>query len=254
MKRVVINADDCGYSKSVNDHIRNAIGRRKITSTTIMANMEDFMGAINLYKDFSDVVSFGMHLNLTEGKPLLYSQLLLDIGFYIEKKGAIEFNGSSFRRQFLFKEARCAIFKELQAQIDKVVSSGVAISHFDSHHFIHQALFMLPLLPELCKISGITKVRNYRNYMPLSINKLVRNSWKCIIKAQNNQICTTDYFTSFESFYKLKTNGVDYRRSNQVMELMCHPGNRLYECEESYLLSYDWDKEDDCKLISYNEL
>lgn len=71
MIKVIINADDCGYSKLVDDHIANAIRSGKITSTTMMANMNDFEGALALYDTYKDEVSFGFHLNLTEGTPLL---------------------------------------------------------------------------------------------------------------------------------------------------------------------------------------
>lgn len=165
MNHIIINADDCGYSRIVNDHIESAIVGRKISSTTIMANMNDFDGAIGLYKSYNDSISFGFHLNLTEGHPLTYSQKLLDIGFYKEEAGAIVLNGNPFRRKFLDKQAREDIKKEVIAQAAKILDSGVKISHLDSHHFMHEAVFMIPLLPQICKEIGVNKVRNYRNYM-----------------------------------------------------------------------------------------
>ena len=74
-KRIIINADDCGMSQTVNEHIDQAILADKITSTTVMVNMDDFDGEVRLYKQYHEHISFGWHINLSEGKPLLYSQI-----------------------------------------------------------------------------------------------------------------------------------------------------------------------------------
>lgn len=253
MIKVIINADDCGYSKLVDDHIANAIRSRKITSTTMMANMNDFEGALVLYDTYKDEVSFGFHLNLTEGTPLLKNQELLDIGFYQEKDGLISFNGNAFRRKLLSVSARNAIYREIEAQVSKLQDSGVVFSHLDGHHFIHQAVFMLPLLPKLCKQFRFTKVRNYRNYMPSSLNKYARQIWGRLIRIQNPNIKFTDYFVDYKSFHDIIANGNIYHNDGQIVELMCHPGG-IYHDEEALLMAIDAEAQYNCKLINYNEL
>lgn len=47
--KLIINADDCGKSKDVNVAINHFIEAGKITSTTIMANMDDLDGAARLF-------------------------------------------------------------------------------------------------------------------------------------------------------------------------------------------------------------
>lgn len=140
-KRIIINADDCGMSQTVNEHIEKAILAGKITSTTVMTNMHDFDGAVRLYKQYHDCISFGWHINLSEGKPLLYSQLLLDKGFYIESEHGVEMNGRKFLHKWLTSEARKEITKELMAQCSKLRDSGIVISHVDSHHHAHTSLW-----------------------------------------------------------------------------------------------------------------
>ena len=85
--RLIINADDCGSNRETDMAISRFIEMRKITSTTVMANMNDFEGAVQMYDKFHDVISFGVHLNLTQGAPLLYSQELLDNEYYKESGG-----------------------------------------------------------------------------------------------------------------------------------------------------------------------
>jgi len=251
--KVIINADDCGYSQKVNNHIKIAIEKHCISSTTIMANMGDFEGAVRLFKDYHECVSFGYHLNLTEGCPTSSSQILLDMGFYKEQGGSVIFNAQPFRRKLLSRVAREEIYKEVRVQVSRLLDSGISISHIDGHHFIHQSVFMLPLLPRLCKEFGIYRVRNYRNYMPKSLTRWARGQWYYFMRLQNSQIRTTDWFTGFEDFHRLELDGKRFYHEGDSVELMCHPGGKYAE-EEKVLLSTDVEKLFDCQLISYNQL
>lgn len=250
--RIIINADDCGYSQTVNKHIEEAIVQRRISSTTIMANMDDFDGAIDMYGKHKDIASFGFHLNLTEGEPLLKSDLLLRIGFYKEENDKIVLNGNPFRRKFLNKAIREEIYKEILAQGMKIKDAGVELSHIDSHHFMHQAVFMIPLLPRLCKDLGVYKVRNYRNYMPKSINRMLRKAWSLLLKFQCSKLRFTDFFDEYHNFYNLHIKGVHYC-NDDVVELMCHPGG-IYPEEEEILMKNDPKNLFKSNLISYNQL
>lgn len=251
--RVIINADDCGKDPVVNKHIEDAIIKNKISSTTIMANMDDFEGAIQLYNIYHDRVSFGAHLNFTEGQPLIYSQVLLDLGFYIEENGKILMNGSQYRNKILNKEARHAIYLELKAQLTKIRDASVTISHIDSHHFIHHSLIMLPILPKLCKEFEVKKTRRVINNMPASFSRMMRNAWPKIISLQRKRMVYTDWFDSFGDFMALYNKGIIYVKGTDSVELMCHPGG-IYEEEEKTLLSTDIEKVFNSKLINYYQL
>lgn len=251
--KVIINADDCGYDSHVNEHILNAVERRRITSTTVMANMADLDGAAQLYDTYKDTVSFGFHLNLTEGSPILYSQPLMDMGFYKEEDGKIVFNAQPFRRKLLSKGVREDIYKEILAQVESIMDKGVNLSHIDGHHFIHQAVFMLPLLPRLCREIGVHKVRNYRNYMPASFNRWARGQWIRLVKMRDDSIKTTDWFTGFEDFYKIEKEGTKYYQKYDTIELMCHPGGK-YTNEEEILLNINIESGFNCELINYNQI
>lgn len=253
MAKIIINADDCGYSQHVNQHIEHAIVKGRISSTTIMANMNDYEGALRLYNQYAGSVSFGFHINLTEGSPLRKSQLLIDTGFYQEKEGNVIFNAQPFRRKYLAKSVREEIYKEVMAQATRLRDSGVKISHIDGHHFIHQSVFMFPILPRLCKTIGVHKIRTYRNYMPLTINRVLRDRWKDIIRMQDGKAVFTDWFTSFEDFCRYGEDNKTFYKSGDVVELMCHPGGRN-EREESLLLNTDVEKLFDSKLINYNTI
>ena len=197
--RIIINADDCGYSNYVNSEIERAIIEGRITSTTIMANMSDFDGAIELYKKYSTSISFGWHINLTEGRPLTYSQILLDKGFFKETSEGIVFNGLEFWKKNPSREMYNDIKKELICQYEKIKDSGVCISHVDSHQHIHTCPGLYLLFPSLLRELGIQKCRRLRNNVPSLVNRTIRTLWAIPFRARG--IKMTDYFCSFKDFY-----------------------------------------------------
>lgn len=84
MLKVIINADDLGHNKKVNKSIINLLERDKISSATILSNGKSFSGVIERLKDYKNK-SFGVHLNLTEFKPLTNDQIMYDMGLVNDK-------------------------------------------------------------------------------------------------------------------------------------------------------------------------
>ncbi len=68
--RLIVNADDFGYSHDVNMAIVEAFEKGYITNTTIMVNMPGFDEAVELSKKYGFFDKVGLHLNLFEGVPL----------------------------------------------------------------------------------------------------------------------------------------------------------------------------------------
>lgn len=245
-RRIIINADDCGKSQIVDTYIENAIMKGIISSTTIMANMADFDGAVRLYRQYHKEVSFGWHINLDEGEPLTKSQLLLDTGFYIEKDGAIQLNGMAFRNKFFNKEMRYDINKELRTQWVKIRDNGIEITHADSHHYIHTQPSMIQILPSLFQDLNIKRCRCIANYGISGLNGLVRNVWTIYYKKRGLRM--PDTFCSFNTYASNR-----FKRQGQIIELMCHPGHPDYQREYELLMNTnldDWNS----KLITYKEI
>ena len=251
--KIIINADDCGYSKKVNFAIEECIKRKKITSTTIMSNMEDFAGAKRLFNDYKDDISFGAHLNLTEGKPLLSkSQILLDLGMYKEEDGQVLFSGKEWRFTQIPKEAKREVKIELDLQLQKLMDNGISVSHIDSHHHIHTGIPILPIIIDLAKKYHINGMRNIRNYMPLNASYIGRRIWNLWLHFLYPQVATSDYFCSYSEFYNL-TKEQGFCKSNSIIELMVHPGG-IYPDEEKLYSEVDIEKEFSDTLINYNQI
>lgn len=246
-KRIIINADDCGMSQTVNNHIEHAILTGKITSTTVMANMEDFDGAVKLNKQYHDRISFGWHINLSEGKPLLYSQLLLDKGFYKETSDGVIMNGKNFMRKWLPSALRDEIMKELLAQCAKLRDNGIDISHIDSHHHVHTSTWAITLIPKLLKETKINAMRNISNNYPIGISSFIRGGWTKAMKIQTQNLIIPDILSGYQRFIIVGQVG-----KGSVIELECHPGHSSYKEEEKILLSTTLN--DRYELINYRQL
>ena len=63
MRKLIVNADDFGFSEAVNHGILKAMEDGIVTSTSIMANMPGFAHAAALYHEHPDM-AVGVHLNL----------------------------------------------------------------------------------------------------------------------------------------------------------------------------------------------
>ncbi len=248
--KIIINADDCGMSRKVNKHIEQAILSQKISSTTVMANMNDFEGAVELYKKYNSHISFGVHLNLTEGTPLIHSNILLEQGILKNEKGAITFTGN-FRYKYLNKEVSKALYQELDAQINKVVDSGIKISHIDSHHHIHTGVFVLPIIKQLAKDYRINKIRRVSN-TALKKSILLQKLWMKFMQSGNVKFTTSDYFFGFDEFINSGYRMI--KKEDAIIELMCHPGGIYHPEEEELIYKTDLKRLFHTELISYNEL
>ncbi len=68
---LIVNADDFGQSAVVNRAILDCFQKGLISSTTIMANMPGFDEAVELALAKGLQQNIGVHLNLTDGEPLV---------------------------------------------------------------------------------------------------------------------------------------------------------------------------------------
>lgn len=252
MNAVIINADDCGINKEVDAEIERFIQLGKITSTTVMANMDDFEGAKRLYDLYKDKISFGVHVNLTNGEPLTRSQALLDYGYYKEENGKVLLNGYPFINKQIPKCLHQDIINECLAQINKVRDAGIEVSHIDSHHLMLTSKSMVKMTPSVLKRSGVRKMRRARNYFgKKNVSFYVRQAWFLYMKLMAKNVRSTDWFDMFISYYNQTKAGFYMKGS---IELMVHPGG-CYPEEDELILSSDYDKLfAGYKLINYNQL
>ena len=249
---VIINADDCGINKKVDAQIERFIQLGKITSTTVMANMEDLEGAKRIFDTYKDIISFGVHVNLTDGEPLIHSQALLDYGYYKEVDGKVVLNGYPFINKRIPKRLHQDIINECVAQINKVRDFGIMISHIDSHHLMLTSQSMMCMTPAVLKLAGVKKMRRARNYIEKkTMSFYIRQAWFAYMKMQVKGLQSTDWFEIFTNFHNLSAKGFQMKGS---IELMTHPGGN-YPHEDELILNTDYtDLFEGYELVNYNIL
>ncbi|MEE6453141.1 chitin disaccharide deacetylase [Gottfriedia acidiceleris] len=140
MTKLIVNADDFGYSKGVNYGIIDAHLNGIVNSTTMMMNMYAVEHGIELAK-LHPTLGLGVHLVLTAGKPLL-SNL----------KTIVDPNGDFLKNSYWYDNPVInveEVEKEWDAQIQKFLSYGLKPSHLDSHHHVHMISILHPVIAKL---------------------------------------------------------------------------------------------------------
>lgn len=209
MKKVIINADDFGLNQSCTKAICEAFDKNLITDTTLVANGEAFDYAVKEINERLLNNKIGIHINLTEGVPL--TEAIKECSEFVTNG---IFHGKILRFKPLNKSTRKKVYDEMIAQVEKIQKAGISISHADSHHHIHTAIFIAPIFMKVCKEKGIEKVRIHRNigniHLYKRIGKYFYNLWLRLMKFK-----TVRYFGMI---YDVEKVGVF-----DDMEIMVHP-------------------------------
>ena len=131
-KRVIVNADDFGFSSAVTEGIIRAHREGIVTSTTLAANMPGAADAVERLKDLPDL-GVGVHLNISQGPPLS------DRGQRLAgEDGQMNLTATGVIRTAAFRPwLRSVIEAEFDAQIRWVLDHGVRPTHLDSHRHCH---------------------------------------------------------------------------------------------------------------------
>jgi chitin disaccharide deacetylase len=203
--KLIVNADDFGYSRGINYGIIDAHKYGIVNSTTMMMNMPGVNHAVELVKEHP-TLNLGIHLVLTCGKPLLS-----DVPSLIDDQG-------KFKRLNNFMKDNNLSLMELErewtAQIDRFLDFGLTATHFDSHHHVHSIPEFLPVIQRLSRKYNLP-VRRISEQpvegVPSFTDRFFHDFY--------GDGVTDDYFV------ELSKRDID----NQTIEVMCHPGYLDYD-------------------------
>ena len=220
---MIINADDFGYSRQVNQAVARCFREGLVNRTTILVNMPASEEAARLAKEEGFFDKVGLHINLTEGFPLTQAcarSPLCDASgrftgtFHIPLKA----------RLYLNKATREAVRQEAEAQIQRYLAMGFTLLHADSHNYTHTYFSVYASIWKLLQKYGFRTVRISRNlseggFSPaFSLYKRLFNAHLRRLRTCGRPIGTTAYFGSVQDFEKCEKQGV-----KEDVELMTHP-------------------------------
>ncbi|RFU69913.1 chitin disaccharide deacetylase [Bacillus sp. V59.32b] len=200
MTKLIINADDFGYSKGVNLGIIEAYQNGVVTSATMMTNMPRAAHAAALALE-NPGLGVGIHLVLDCGAPVCdhVPSLVNEKGVFHKMAGIEQF-------------AELAdIENEYASQIERFFALGLKPTHIDSHHHLHGHQKIYPTVERLAE--------KYR----IPIRKVSANPQHMSnVKLQTAQYFNHDFYgdeLTLEYFIGLLDTVLPY----ETAEIMTHP-------------------------------
>ena len=225
--KIIINADDFGLSKDVNEAIDICITKGYIQRTTLMVNMPYTDEAVSMARTGKYLDKIGLHLNLIEGIPLTSNIKKTKL---CNENG--EFSGLFFKnmknRILVSKSEKDALTEEIEAQMNKFIRFGFSVLHLDSHQHSHVNNSILFIVINLAKKYGFQSIRLSRN-LPKREIKGFKKIYKDFVNEKiisYNNLFYNEYKEQFfgsKRDYEVENvpNKEEYK--NTLIEVMVHP-------------------------------
>ena len=132
-RRVIIHADDYGLAPGINRAIEEGLASGALHSASILQGGAHVTAALAWAAQHPEF-DFGVHLNLTQGRPVLAREHVRSL---VGPDGRFLPFLRFFMRLALGRVAPAEIEAEWRAQIAATRAAGVRISHLDSHQHVH---------------------------------------------------------------------------------------------------------------------
>jgi chitin disaccharide deacetylase len=234
MLKLIVNADDMGLTEKVNEGILQAHQTGIVTSTSIIANGAAFEDAVTRCKKVA-TLDLGVHLTLVEERPCLKPDLIPTL---VDSAGKLHHHATAFVKKYLAGKIQLEeVWRELDAQLRKVVSHGIRVSHLDSHQHLHMLPQILGMTVKLARKYDIPAIRvprePIRPYMfrgagalPRVLELMALNGF-CFL-GQSRIKLRADHVAGFHIAGNLNKKNLQKLLQSLpddgTCELMCHPG------------------------------
>ena len=195
MRTLIVNADDFGFTRDVNQGIVDAHRDGILTSTTLMACGAAFEDAVRLAKE-NPTLDIGCHLVLVGEAPYppTLAKLLAAVAF-----------------------RRIRIYEEFRNQVRRILDAGLKPTHLDTHKHTHLLPPVLDAVARVAEEFGIPWVRH---------TLVLRGHFARVLRRHHAR--ATDHFTGFQVTGKFDgpTLAKIIRELPEgLTEFMCHPGH-----------------------------
>lgn len=241
MKRLIVNADDFGFTRGVNAGILRAFKSGIVTSATIMANGEAFEDAAEVARANPDL-GVGCHLAIVGGWPVAPVSAIPSL---VGRDGALP----PTLTKLVIKLAQGSIktdqvAREFRAQVERVVREGIKITHFDTHKHSHTHPKVMEALAQVAVEFGVNSVRNPFESIFSAGRRNSHPSWAYVKQRalsagiapaaiEFQRLAERHGLKSPDKFFGVRLTGMlDSAAIRSMMEslgegtaeLMCHPG------------------------------
>ena len=179
-RRLIVSADDFGLSPGVNAGILAAHRDGILTDASLMVSGVAFAAAVDLARA-TPTLSVGLHLVLVQGRataPPHTVPALVDRDGMFRNQPVL--NGL---RYFFTPGMRPQLEREIRAQLDTYVGTGLPLSHVDGHLNIHMHPTVLAILLDLAPHYGIRALRLPREPLEISLRLDGRHRLRKVMEA-----------------------------------------------------------------------
>lgn len=254
-KQLIINADDFGIHPAVNEAVRKAATEGILTSTSLMAGGDAFDEAVEMARSMPSL-GIGIHLTLVGGiKPILppseVPSLTWDNGVFCHDYGKL------IVRDLEGKISLSEVYAEWDAQIQKIMNTGLPVTHMDGHQHMHMWPHFYPIARDLAKKYHIScmRVPDEDVLFGMKDGHIIRwaakNGLSLLSRMhrpdlKKNHIRTNDHFfgmlygghLSPERFAKFIL-----QTKPGITEIMCHPSADTRAMEDTFHWGYHGEDE-----------
>jgi chitin disaccharide deacetylase len=203
--RLIVNADDFGFTPDVNQGIVEAHRNGILTATTLMANGAAFDHAVSLARE-NPSLDVGCHLVLVQGRSVA------------DPSRELPATMAELARALL--RGKLPVYEELLAQVRKIVQAGIRPTHLDTHKHTH---LLPPVLEAVARLAHEFRGARWTKSAVALGMRVTRPGFARAL----GKLKTTDHFAGFQITGMLKqANLIDIleRLPEGLTEFMCHPG------------------------------
>jgi len=235
-KRCILNADDFGGSRSINEAIMKAHTEGLLTSCSLMVSGAAVEEAARFAREHPSL-GVGLHLVLVCGKAVLPPQ---EIPHLVDGQGRLSAHPvAAGLRYFWSKAAQQELRREIDAQFAKLFAANLRCSHVDSHFHMHVHPAVFDLVLEAAARFDVTRLRLPNEELSLHLRlsrrwppDLLTAATHRMLYRRNVQRARERGFLVAERVYGLlQTNRLDEtylchllpHLGGQTNEIYCHP-------------------------------
>jgi predicted glycoside hydrolase/deacetylase ChbG (UPF0249 family) len=225
-KKLIINCDDYGWDAPATQAILELGVAGQVSSTTAMANFASDADLRDLQRLASPTFSVGLHLTLNAGQPLSAASAVPSL---VNTDGQFYTSSQLWQRYLRGQVRREELKTEIAAQLHRLASAGLALTHADSHQHLHQYPLLGPALLGILRELGVRRVRRLTAAGRLDGRGLVLQAFALSSRHALRGFATPGALVS--TFSTEPASGAGFRRGvaaslqqADLVEFMSHPG------------------------------
>ena len=159
-RRLIVNADDFGQSRSINEAVIRAHCEGILTTASLMVNESACAEAVELAKQ-NPGLGVGLHLTLLMGRSALPPA---EIPGLVNQQGEFPNDPVKVGFQYFFRRGlREQLRKEIHAQFARFRATGLGLDHVNGHLHLHLHPTVFSILMEDAEKLGIERMRLTRD-------------------------------------------------------------------------------------------